>query len=114
MRTRWGWAIVLLALAGCGSSDTSSACDAVSKGLNDYNSKVAGCSGTLPSGSISSSQCQAIQGGGCSSADKQIFNDFGGCLSGLPNCTPATESTFTTQLQSCVDKLDAISAACHP
>lgn len=110
-RAALGWIVCLLAAAGCGSSTSNSAvCDNLAKGLTDYGTKLAPCSGgnpiTIP---YTKDQCtQGINNSSCTDADRQKINDFSSCLSALPTCSPATINAFTTALTTCTNKLAGI------
>jgi len=109
MRRELWWATAVILLAGCGGSSSDPAsCDTFTKGLNDYNAKVAPCVGsTVP---FQQSACtNALSNSSCSSADKQKFADFGSCLSTVPTCT---DPNFSTAVSTCTTKLTGLSTGC--
>jgi hypothetical protein len=105
---------VLLAM-GCGSgSSTGSACDKVVQGYKDYSSKASACGVTIPIGNFDQASCEAaLNQSGCTSADKQLYGDFGSCLSALPSCTSGNTTPFVNAVLACTDKLNGLSANCQ-
>ena len=108
-----GWVVVLGAAVGCGSSNSSAAtCDNLANALTGLNSKYSAC-GSSSAIIFDKNQCQqAFSNVGCSDADRQKINDYANCLSGLPNCTPATQAAWLNSLVTCEDKLQGISSNC--
>jgi len=105
--------VLLVAAAGCGSSNSSSAtCDNLANALTGLNSKVAPC-GTSPGITFDKNQCvQAFNNSGCTDGDRQKINDYANCLNGLPTCAPATQTAWLNSLVDCENKLVGISNAC--
>ena len=108
-----GAAVVLVVMAGCGSSGGST-CDKVVQGYKDYSAKAAACGVTIPIGSFDSAACQsALNQSGCTDADKTQWGNFGTCLSSLPACTPGNTTAFTTAVTTCTTTLsDNLSPNC--
>jgi hypothetical protein len=110
-----GWAVLLFAAVGCGSSNSSSAtCDNIANAFASLPGKYSAC-GTIPSGSLNfdKNQCvTAFNNSSCSDADRQKINDYANCLSALPNCTTATQAAWVTSLTDCESKLSGISSNC--
>ncbi|HUM09754.1 MAG TPA: hypothetical protein VLT82_02290 [Myxococcaceae bacterium] len=106
-------AVVLI--AGCGSgTSTGSACDKIVQGYSDYATKASACGVTIPVGSFDKASCEAaFNGSGCTSADKQLWADFGSCLSALPTCTAGNITPFTNAVVACTNKLNGLSASCN-
>ena len=110
MRPRTLWTIGFVAIAGCGSS-SSAVCDKLATGLNDFATKAAPCSSSVPPSPITADQCrQSIDK--CTSSDQQKLGDFGSCLSALPTCSQQTVQQFQTAVQDCLAKLQGISGGC--
>jgi len=106
----------MLLAAGCGggSGSTGSACDKVVQGYKDYSSKAAGCGVNIPIGSFDQASCEAaLNQSGCTSADKELYGEFGSCLSALPSCTASNSSAFVDAVLVCTDKLNGLSANCQ-
>lgn len=105
----------MLLLAGCGSgSSTGSACDKVVQGYKDYSSKASACGVTIPIGSFDQASCEAaFNGSGCSAQDKQLYADFGSCLSALPSCTAGNTTPFVNAVIACTNKLNGLSSTCN-
>jgi hypothetical protein len=114
---RNGLAVVaaLLLAAGCGGgSSGASACDKVVQGYSDYSSKASGCGVNIPVGSFDRAACEsAFNGSGCTAQDKQLWGDYGSCLSALPACTSGTSSAFVDAVVACTDKLSGLSGNCQ-
>jgi len=106
-------ATLLVLAAACGSSNSnSSTCDNFGNALSGLNSKYAAC-GTLNTIPFDKNQCvDAFNHSGCTDSDKQKINDVANCLSGLPNCTPATQTTWATSFENCFTPLNTISPNC--
>jgi len=102
----------LLMAVGCGggNSDTAS-CDALIKGLNDFNTKAAPCGVNTPPISVTADSCKASIGK-CTDADKTKLNNFGSCLSSLPTCSQSTVETWANQVQTCVNNVSGLSSGC--
>ena len=109
-----GAVVALLLVVGCGSgSSTGSACDKVVQGYKDYASKASPCGVNINIGSFDQAACEsAFNGSGCTAQDKQLWGDFGSCLSALPSCTAGNTTPFTNALLACTDKLNALSGNC--
>ena len=104
---------VLLLAAGCGSSSGGSACDKVVQGYKDYSSKASACGVTIPIGNFDQASCEAaLNNAGCTAQDKELYGDFGSCLSALPSCTTGNTTPFVTAVVACTDKLNGLSANC--
>src|SRR5215469_10230911 len=101
-----GWAVLLVAAVGCGSSNSSSAtCDNLSNALTSLPSKYSAC-GSIPAITFDKNQCvQAFNNSSCSDADRQKINDYANCLGALPNCTVATQAAWVTSLSNGEAKL---------
>ena len=114
---RNGLAVVaaLLLAAGCGGgSSTGSACDKVVQGYSDYASKASGCGVNIPIGSFDKTACEnAFNGSGCTAQDKQLWGDFGSCLSALPSCSAGNTTPFVNAVVACTDKLNGLSGNCE-
>jgi hypothetical protein len=108
-----GCAALLVCAVGCGSSNSpSSTCDNLANALNGLSGKYSAC-GQFPSIPFNKDACvQAFNGNSCTDADRQKINDFTSCLSGLPNCTLQSQSTWADALVACNDKLQGVSAGC--
>jgi hypothetical protein len=106
-------ATLLLLAAGCGSSNSSSAtCDNLGNAISGLGSKYAAC-GTLPTITFDKNQCvQAFNNSACTDSDKQKINDFANCINALPNCTPATQTTWANSYVNCATPLQSISPNC--
>jgi hypothetical protein len=111
-RIAFGATLLLLA-AGCGSSNSNSAiCDNYVNALNALPGKYAAC-GTLTPPPLTKDQCvQAANNSGCTDSDKQKINNAATCVNNLPNCTPATQSTWATSFENCVAPLGTLSSNC--
>src|SRR5262245_41522107 len=107
-------ALLLLAAAGCGNSNSSSAtCDHIADVAAGLNPKYAAC-GTLGSIPFDRDACtRRFENSGCSDADRQKFNDFANCLDGLPSCTPATQNSWLSSLANCGLLLQNLSSTCQ-
>ena len=110
-----GWAVLLFAAVGCGSSNSSSAtCDNIANAFASLPGKYSAC-GTIPSGSLNfdKNQCvTAFNNSSCSDADRQKINDYASCVQALPSCTPATQSSWATSYENCAAPLEGISSNC--
>ena len=112
MRTALLWGALLLAAAGCNSNSSSATCDNFINAVNNLPGKVAAC-GTANPVPFTKDQCvQAFNNSGCSDADRAKINDFANCLNALPNCTPATQTTWATSFETCVAPLGTLSSNC--
>jgi hypothetical protein len=114
---RNGLAVVaaLVLSAGCGGGSSSgSACDKVVQGYKDYSSKASACGVNIPIGSFDQSACEAaFNGSGCTAQDKQLWGDYGTCLSGLPSCNSGNTTPFVDAVVACTDKLNGLSGNCQ-
>ena len=110
-RSALGWMVALLTAAGCGGSSSSSACDALVKGLNDFVTKGQPCGVTANPTGITADSCKNSINN-CTDADKSKLQTFGSCLSNLPTCSTATASAWATQVQTCVSNVSGLSANC--
>ena len=111
-----GAAALLLLAAGCGSSSSSgSVCGRVVQGYHDYGTKAAACGVNIPIGSFDQASCEsALNASGCTAADRELWGNFGSCLSGLPSCTTGNTTPFTTAVVACTTTLsDGLSPACE-
>ena len=108
-------ATLLLLAAGCGGgASTGSTCEKVVQGYKDYSAKASACGVTIPIGGFDQASCEAaLNASGCTAQDKQLWGDYGTCLSALPSCTTGNTTPFTNAVLACTDKLSAVSAACE-
>ena len=107
-------ALLLLAAVGCGNSNSSSAtCDHLGDAANSLNTKYAAC-GTLGALSFDKDACtRGFENTGCTDADRQKFNDYANCLSGLPDCTLGTQNSWLTSFANCTLLLQNLSSSCR-
>ena len=69
---------------------------------------------TIPIGNFDQASCEAaLNESGCTDQDKQLWGDFGSCMSALPNCTSGNTTPFVDAVLACTSKLDAVSSACQ-
>lgn len=108
-----GWAVVLVAAAGCGSSTSNSAtCDNLATALTGLSTKYAPC-GSSRAITFDKNACvQAFNNSACSDADRKKINDYADCLSELPTCSTATQASWVISLTNCEAKLQGISSNC--
>ena len=108
-----GCAALLLGAVGCGGSNSpSSTCDNVASALSGLSGKYSAC-GQIPAISFDKNACvSAFNSSSCSDADRQKINDFASCVNGLPNCSPQSQSTWTSAYVACSNGLQGISQAC--
>ena len=72
------------------------------------------CGVNIPIGNFDQASCEsALNASGCTAQDRQLWGDFGSCLSALPSCTTGNTTPFTTAVIACTDKLNGLSAACE-
>ena len=111
-----GAGMVLLLAAGCGSSSScGSVCGMVVQGYKVYASKVPACGASIQLGSFVQAACEsALNASGCTAADRDLWGNFGTCLSGLPACTTGNTAPFTNAVIACTNTLsDGLSPACN-
>jgi hypothetical protein len=111
-RLACAFAVVSLALTGCGGSICDDF-DDTSKNLVD---KVDACPSfsdityTEPT-EAEREQCeQNLES--CSDSDKEALNKFIDCVNDLPDCTAATEQSWSASFLACAAPLAGVSESC--
>ncbi|HUJ27799.1 MAG TPA: hypothetical protein VLW85_17360 [Myxococcales bacterium] len=104
--------LFLLALVGCGggSGGDVSLCDNLATAASAFAQKAAPCMSTPPQLGMTADGCRS-EIGNCSSADQQRIRDFTSCLTQLPDCAPASASSWATSVQGCANLLGPLAGS---
>jgi len=93
-------AALLRLVAGCGSSSTAP--------------RPPPAGWTSRSAASIRPPANRLDASGCTAADRELWGNFGRCLSGLPGCTAGNTTPFTTGVVACTTTLsDGLSPACE-
>ncbi len=102
--------VIALVFIACGGSDDL--CSKLGTALNGFSTKATPCTQTPPAISFTAAQCNATLAR-CTDADKRIISSFTDCLNALPTCSTATQTTWSNQVQTCVNNANTLSANCR-
>jgi hypothetical protein len=110
-RLAFAFAVVSLALTGCGGS----VCEDVADSFNSFIDKAKPCtSGTTidPITDADIKQCEENFDKSCTDSDKKALKAFTDCLDELPTCSASNQNTFVADTEKCGVELDKVSDAC--
>src|SRR5688572_1272684 len=93
------FAVMSLALTGCGAS----LCDDLADASESLGEKAQPCGGGTTSDPITDeelNQCKESLDK-CTDADKEKLGDFVDCINELPTCSTSNQNTFVSSLLAC-------------
>ncbi len=104
------FAVMSLALAGCGGS----LCEDLADSLDTVNEKSKPCGGGTETDPITDEEIKACEESldSCSDADKDALGKFNDCVNDLDTCSTGNENAFAAALLACGAHLEKVSDSC--
>jgi hypothetical protein len=104
------FAVVSLALTGCGSS----LCNDLADETDALGQKIKPCNPDIPTDPVTEEEINQCKDElkRCTDADKEVLETFTECISKLPTCSTSNQNTFATGLATCGAELTKVSDAC--
>lgn len=110
-RLAFAFAVVSLALTGCGGS----LCEDMADAATDFAVKAKPCSSEVTSPTFTDEeikQCEESIDKTCTEPDKKALEAFVECIDKLPTCSTDNQNSFGLAALACVAEVEKVSEAC--